>query len=303
MSPKRLALLPLIAFGLFGQTVDQSLKFEVASVKSTSGDLPDGRLVVGMLPAVGGPGTDDPGRIRYPAISLKTFLLKAFDVRDSAGIRGPDWLDNDFFELNAIMPPETTSEQFRVMLRNLLSERFGLAVHRESKPASGYILSLAKNGPTMKESAPGDMPPRDEKWVPKVAKDGFVIPRRGQQLFVENGPLRCRWIYQHAPMQMFVGTLGMILGKPVADGTGLTKNYDFTLTFRTAGTTMESGPGLGHSSWASQGLETRPADAAIVEATPDIFGAIQALGLRLEQKKIPEETLVIDHIEKLPTAN
>jgi len=288
------------AFGLFGQTVEQSLKFEIASVKPTSGDLPDGRVVVGILPATGGPGTDDPGRIRYPAISLKVLLLKAFDVRDSAGMQGPDWLDDDFFELNAIMPPDTTDEQFRAMLRNLLAERFKLAVHHEEKPASGYILTVAKNGPTMKESDPGDMPPRDENWVPKVGKDGFIAARGGQQLFVEAGQLRSRYTFQHAPMKLLVGMLEMALGQPVTDKTGLTKNYDVALTFRTAGTTGESGSGLGHGPWATK---AQPTDAAIVEATPDIFDAVRALGLRLEPKKIPEETLVIDHIEKLPTAN
>jgi uncharacterized protein (TIGR03435 family) len=299
MSLLRLASLLIAALGLFGQPVEQSLKFEVASVKPTSGDLPDGRVVVGMLPSAGGPGTSDPGRIHYPAISLKLLLLKAFDVRDAAGIRGPDWLDGDFFELNAIMPADTTAEQFRVMLQTLLSERFGLVVHREAKPASGYIITLAKNGPTMKESE-GDMQPRDEKWVPKVGKDGFVAPRKGQELFVEAGRLRSRYTFQHAPMKMLVGMLEMAVGQPVTDGTGLTKNYDFALTFRTAGTTGENDPGLGHGSWATR---AQPTDAAIVEATPDIFDAVRALGLRLEPKKIPEDILVIDHIEKLPTAN
>jgi uncharacterized protein (TIGR03435 family) len=293
MSHMRLALLLLAAFELSAQTVEQSLKFEVASIKPTSGDLPDGRVVVGMLPAVGGAGTNDPGRILYPPISLKVLLLKAFDVQNSAGIRGGDWLDDEFFELNAIMPRDTTPEQFRLILRNLLSERFGVAVHRETKPASGFVLTVAKNSPTMKESDSGEVSSSDEKWVPKVGKDGFVAPRRGQQLFVQTGRLRCRWTYQHAPMQALVGGLVTILGKPVTEGTGLTKNYDFTLTFRTAGTTMENGPGLGKASWAVQGVEKRPTDIATIEATPDIFSAVQALGLKLEPKKIPEETLVI----------
>jgi len=144
------------------------------------------------------------------------------------------------------------------------------------------------------------MAPLDEKWVPKAGKDGFIIPRRGQGLFVQNGPLRCRWTYEQASMQMLAGGLAMLLGSPVTDATGLDKKYDLSLTFRTAGTVVENGPGLGMASWAGSARQT---DLYGVEAVPDIFGAVQSLGLKLESKKTPKETIVIDHIEKLPTDN
>jgi uncharacterized protein (TIGR03435 family) len=302
MSPVRMSLLVLFAFGLSGQTAEQPLKFEVASVKPTSAVLSDGRIVVGMLPPTGGPGTNDPGRIRYPAASLKVLLLKAFGVEES-DFRGPNWLDDQFFDVIAVMPPDTTAEQFRVMLRNLLSERFKLTVHREAKATPGYMLVVAKNGPKMTESESGDMPPLDEKWGPKAGRDGFITPRRGQGLFVQNGPRRCRWTYQHASMQTLASGLGMLLGRPVTDATGLTKKYDLSLTFRTAGTFLENGPGLGTSSWAAAGGEARPTDLSGVEAVPDIFGAVQSLGLKLESKKLSADTIVIDQIEKLPTGN
>jgi uncharacterized protein (TIGR03435 family) len=282
--------------GLFGQTAEQSLKFEAASVKPTSGVLPDGRLVVGMLAPTGGPGTSDPGRIHYPAVNLKTLLLQAFDVED-ADLHGPDWLDDQFFEVNAVMPVDTTPEQFRVMLLNLLAERFNLTVHRDVKESSGYNLVVAKNGPKMTESQ-GDMPPRDEKWEPKVGKDGFMVPRRGQQLFVESGRLRSRWTFQHISTQQLAGYLETLTGSTVTDSTGLARKYDISLTFRTAGTTLEKGPGLGQPTWG-----TAPTNMSAVDDIPDIFGAVQLLGLRLEPKRHAKETIVVDHIEKLPTAN
>jgi len=115
-------------------------------VKPTSGVSPDGRVVVGMLPPTGGPGTSDPARIRYPAVSLKVLLLRSFDVEDS-DLRGPSWLDDQFFEVIAVMSPDTTIERFRGMLRNLLSDRFKLAFHREAKPTSGYILYYREKWP------------------------------------------------------------------------------------------------------------------------------------------------------------
>jgi hypothetical protein len=143
---------------------------------------------------------------------LKTLLLQAFDVED-ADLRGPNWLDDQFVELNAVMPVETTREQFRVMLLNLLAERFKLTIRREAKESSGYNLVVAKNGPKMTE-VQGDMPLRDEEWVPKTGKDGFMIPRRGQQLFVESGRLRSRWTFLHVSAQQLAGWRCLLLVPP-----------------------------------------------------------------------------------------
>jgi uncharacterized protein (TIGR03435 family) len=299
MSLVRLSLFLLSALGLLAQTAGVPLKFEVASVRQTSGILPDGRIVVGMLPPTGGPGTNDPGRIRYAAISLKMLLLKAFDVQD-ADLKGPSWLDNQFFEVSALMPSDTTTPQFRMMLQSLLSERFKLTLHRESKATPGYVLFVGKNGMKTKESGSKDMV-LDEKWVPKVGKDGFVAPRQGQRLFIQNGPVRCRWTFQHATMQMLVGGLTTILGSPVTDATSLTKEYDFSLTFLTAGSSLQTGPGLGKDSWAE--IDARSTDPAAIQAIPDIFGAVQLLGLRLERDKASKDLIVVDHIDRIPAAN
>lgn len=294
-----LALFLLCAVGLLAQTAEGPLNFEVASVKATSGVLPDGRIVVGMLPPTGGPGTNDPGRIRYPAISLKMLLLKAFDVQD-ADLKGPSWLDDEFFEVTALMPPDTSPEQFRVMLQSLVADRFKFTLHREPKITPAHVLLVGRNGPKMKESDSKDMV-LDDKWVPKVGKDGFVAPRRGQRLFIQNGAMRCRWTFEHATMQMLAGALSTIPGSPVVDASALTKEYDFSLIFLTAGTSLQTGPGLGKGTWA--GIGAGPADPALIEATPDIFAAVQLLGLKLERHKASKNTIVIDHIERIPTGN
>jgi uncharacterized protein (TIGR03435 family) len=39
------------------------------------------------------------------------------------------------------------------------------------------------------------------------------------------------------------------------------------------------------------------------EDLPDIFSALQSIGLRLDAAKRPTEVIVIDHIEKTPTEN
>ena len=82
-------------------------------------------------------------------------------------------------------------------------------------------------------------------------------------------------------MQDLAHTLNAFARCPVVDQTGLTAKYDFVLTFFRPGATTADG-----------------------EALPEIFSAIQSqLGLRLETQKGTAETLVVDHVEKTPTAN
>jgi uncharacterized protein (TIGR03435 family) len=43
--------------------------------------------------------------------------------------------------------------------------------------------------------------------------------------------------------------------------------------------------------------------ASIPDSDPDLIGAMQQLGLKLEQRKAMIDMLVIDHLEKAPTEN
>jgi uncharacterized protein (TIGR03435 family) len=106
-------------------------RFDAASVKMA---VPDGRG--GGARAMGGPGTSDPGRYVDPIDTMVGLLMRAFDV-DSAQVIGPAWLrqvsSSGFYSVTATMPPDTSREQFQEMLRNLMAERFHLAVHHESR--------------------------------------------------------------------------------------------------------------------------------------------------------------------------
>ena len=72
--------------------------------------------------------------------------------------------------------------------------------------------------------------------------------------------------------------LGPAAGSPVVDKTGLTGSFDVALLYAAD---AEKDPGL-----------------------PSLFTAIrETLGLQLEAQKVPVETLVIDHVDRIPTAN
>jgi uncharacterized protein (TIGR03435 family) len=281
------------------------LTFDVASVKPAT--LPDGVTVDGERIGVrkgsgvsiprnsGGPGTDDPGRIHFPFISLKALLTRAWGSYFE--IVGPAWLDTTIVQVDATMPPDTTKAQFQEMLRNLITDRFQLKYHTETKQIAGYTLAVAKNGLKIKESANqnGGTPERPPSPTQR-GPDGFPIipPTNGPvQMSMSINPDRSRMIYRQQTMQTLAQALGRMLNTTVTDATGLTAKYDFTVTF--AGGT-EAGQAVAAPSPAS------PPDGA--EPLPDIFNALQSqLGLKLEPKKVPVEVFVIDRMEKTPAVN
>jgi len=233
----------------------------------------------------------------------------AFDL-PAARISGPDWLRDDVVTIVAPVPAGTSVGDFRLMVQSLLAERFKLTTHRETKQVLGYALEIAKNGPKLKESGqePAMQSKGDTKSVNRrdeacrgcnniVMQDqnGFPAPRPGNPVFLPgagftatiavNGKNRASVL--NGGTQAIADYLGNAIGSPVEDRTGLTGIYDVHLEF-------VPGP---------SGTEPN-ATAAAAEPGTGIFDAVQSqLGLKLTPKNVPLETLVIDHVEKVPTEN
>jgi uncharacterized protein (TIGR03435 family) len=304
---RRYIALAVFTCGLAGsQTADKSLTFDAASMKPGTPPTRDARGRM-AAPISGGPGTTDPGRIHYSNMNLKFLLVTAYGVK-AYQIAGPAWLDTERFDVTATMPPDTTREQFRAMLQNLLAERFKLTVHRESRELPIYSLAVGKNGPKLKdaveEPAPKDgdppAPPPVSAGSLRMGPDGFpIIPGRRLPPIVMGGG-RARIAGYNQTTGDLSAQLTTLLGRPVIDETGLNGKYDFALAFSTEGLSgAASGPivvGGADAPGASNGAASDP--------FPDIFSAIQAqLGLKLESKKGPVETIVVEHMERTPTEN
>jgi uncharacterized protein (TIGR03435 family) len=306
---------------------DQSLTFEVASIKPAQLPKPDGQGRILMRGPRGGPGTNDPGRIDYPFMTLKYILITAYNVKNFQ-ISGPSWLDSEHFDITATMPPNTTKEQFQVMLQNLLIDRFGMSVHHEKKELPMYSLVVTKEG-KLKEStstasaAPPDsdaLPPLPPPGPPKIGPDGFPVPPAAMTsrpgIFMMMMPGRARLMATAQTMEDLANRLSNQLNRPVADHTGLTGKYDFILTYAPdaneglgrggpgpgGGLMIAVGPGPGAGPGPGPGPGGNdPPDA---EAPQPLFGAIQSqLGLKLEAKKGDVDIIVIDKMEKTPTEN
>jgi uncharacterized protein (TIGR03435 family) len=270
----------------FSQASSGLPAFEVASVKPS-----DPQLGARLFPVRGGPGSSDPGQVVYTNISLKYLLYYAYGAH-SDQITGPEWLGLEQYDVVAKIPPGTSPEQFTLMLRNLLSERFHLVLHHESREVQGYDLVVAKSGPKLKESSktdslaaeqPSSGPPLldkpDQNGYPQLARPGMIYPA----IAGSNG----RGIHLIARAQTLTDlatVLGGNLRHPIANRSGLDGRYDFTLDFA---------------------LETNNAAAeAPIDLPPGIPIALQEqLGLRLVPVKTAVDMLFVDHADKAPTAN
>jgi uncharacterized protein (TIGR03435 family) len=289
------------------QTPDSQVVFEVASIKAAPPSNGQ-RMFFG---AKGGPGTQDPGRWSAENYTLLDLLTQAYDV-NRYQVTGPDWLGSERFNITAKIPGGATKEQFRLMLQNLLIERFKLAVHRDKKETQVYELVVAKNGPKLKEAEPqpADAPPpgRGPGGPPRITfnSDGSpqFPPGRGSMMIMSGRGARMR--QSNESMADFAKMLQNQLGHPVTDATGLKGKYDFELAWSPgAGGMMGRGMMLPAPPPPPGGGAAPPGDApAMEDSGPTLMSAIQdQLGLKLEPKKGSVEMIVIDHIEKIPTEN
>jgi uncharacterized protein (TIGR03435 family) len=266
---------------MFAQSeAKSSLKFEVASVKpnksgsrsSRSGTLPGGR---------GFAATN---------ITMRQLILTAYRLRSLQLVGGPGWIDSDRFDVDARAPENSTQEQALTMLQGLLSERFGLAVRRETKEQPIYALVLARPdrtlGPKMKPttldcstptSPPGTTAPPSLPVAPAAACGMSTNVNNNGGVMTAGA---------RSVSDLTSALANFVTDRIVVDRTGLTGMFDFELR------------------WTPQSLQSVAPDPTVnTSDAPTIFAALQEqLGLKLESQRAPVEFLVIDTVEQ-PTPN
>ena len=253
--------------------------FEVASIKPAT---PLGPL--GMR----ADRSSDPGMYACRNCPIFWILSEAYDLH-SYDYVVPDWLHTARFDFNAKVPAGTTKEVLRVMLQNLLADRFQLQVHREKRAMQIYEMTVGKGGPKFHESAANEPEqPHTERRPLQRDSEGFPVLVRGVSMAAISNHAGIRSDRQD--MAWFAHMLAGQLQGPVIDATGLKGNYDFIVL------------------WAFDEHGTPAAsDAApslLEPYRPALIHAVQSqLGLKLDEKKGQGDVLVVDHIEKAPTAN
>lgn len=226
-------------------------------------------------------------------LPLKRLICMAYDVDDLQVSGGPDWLTLDRYTIEAKADSagqeaiqKLSGPQVRLvaqrMVQELLADRFKLKMHQGTKELPVLALVVAKNGPRLHESVPGDT-------YENGLKDRDGHGHQGMMRF-NNG----RLIVQGVPLDRVVAQLTEQLHQIVQNKTGLKGNYDFTLEW-----TPEEDHDRGPSVASGEGGGGPAADAS----GPSIYTAIQEqLGLKLEPQKGAVPVFVIDHIER-PSEN
>lgn len=305
------------------QSAGDKLQFEVATIKRS--ELPGGRGMI-RIGSQGGPGSGDPGRVTYSFSRIRDLMVDAYSVKHYQISGGPNWLDSERFDIVAMVPEGTTKEQVKVMLQNLLAERFKLTLHHESKELPIYALMVAGKGSRLKESTATDPPPGDAAPPPppplpgpgkgglKLGADGCpetppMPPGRAGNFMIMTPSGACM-ISNSQTMDGLASQLSNQFDRPVIDQTGLKGKYDFRLRFDPSSMPGGRGPMMGPMmKGGGPGPGPGPGDpsdriAPEGDQPPSIFNALQEqLGLKLQATKGAVDLLVIDHVEKTPTEN
>jgi uncharacterized protein (TIGR03435 family) len=186
-------------------------------------------------------------------------------------ISAPGWPIMTRFDISMRVPQGVNTEQYRVMLQSMLTERFHLTLHHDRKEMGVYDLVVAKGGPKMKEvpaastEASGLQPPPLGPTLP-AGYHGAVM--------IRNSALS---------MDGLTTFLSGFLGAPVNDRTGLNGRYEVQLSAVVAANPLETA--------------AENSSMSLVDVLPEV------LGLRLVSKKDTVDILVIDRMDKSPTEN
>jgi uncharacterized protein (TIGR03435 family) len=282
-----------------GQQPNPKLTFEVASIKPAAS-----QAMARLQGSVdGGPGTPAPGRIQFTDIPLKVLIMRAYDVQNFQ-VSGPSWMDSQRFDIIAKVPDGATKEDARIMLQNLLVDRFKLKLHKGSKQAAIYELVVAKGGFELKQAAQTAAAPVEGAGGPPPGpprgKDGLLRTPHGQLGIQATANGRMRMQGDAVSMARLTEVLGMVVGRPVVDKTGLTGTYDVMLDFSREG----MGPGPKGPAPGEGGGNPAEAPRDSNDSGPTFFTALQEqLGLKLESRRGPVDLLVVESVEKAPTKN
>jgi len=199
-------------------------------------------------------------------MTVQQLLTQVYEVHPRQIIGGPAWFESEHYDITAKFEGDgqPNVDQFRIMMRKLLADRFQLVTHRDNRELAVYTLGLAKSGSKLVKSD-------TDKDAP------FVIGRGPGSVSFSSTSMIDLARFLQGPVE-----------RPVVDHTGLAGRFDFALVWTPPEMQNANPPAVSNELGGE-----RP------DPPPDLFTAIQQqLGLKLEAVKESMDVLVIDKAEK-----
>src|SRR5262249_13906917 len=155
---------------------------------------------------------------------LAAMIRSAYRVQEFQIIGGPDWINAERFNLEATYTEVAAGWPTRtdLMLRTLLTERFKLVVHDETRERPVYALVLARAdgrlGPQLQKSTRDCATAKGPEGCGSSVGPGFIRSRG-------------RTMAQFAESLARLTNTGPSLNRLIIDRTGLEGLYEVTLKF------------------------------------------------------------------------
>jgi uncharacterized protein (TIGR03435 family) len=160
-------------------------------------------------------------------VSLKMLLEEAYDIKQDLISGLPGWANSGRFDVSAKIVDmdaegvkKLTPEQRRLMMQQLLADRFQMKVHMQTETLPVYEMVVAKGGAKIKEVEPVGPDPEADK------NKTFNGSGRGN-MSVRNTQLTAHDVQ----LVMLTNMLSNQLHRTVLDKTGLKGKYDLSLTW------------------------------------------------------------------------
>jgi uncharacterized protein (TIGR03435 family) len=298
---RAIKMIAILSLALYGENEAPGPAFEVASIKPappiTAAMAAAGKMHYGVK--------IDKAQVDIGYTSLAGLIRIAYKV-EPYQIAGPDWMPVQQWDIIAKLPDGASSEDMPKMLQALLVDRFKLQLHREKRQCRVYALDTAKNGPNLRESPPdetqADPTQPDKPLQVQTKSDKTTVSGGGAGITTTemrpDGSMHL--VSSKMTLSMLAKALSFYTNRPVIDATGLKGNYRMELDF-SAKDLRDAAAKSGAAAMAPQ--PAAGADDAAELPAESLLASVRQLGLKLESRQMQIEMLVIDHLEKAPTAN
>ena len=305
----------------------QQPSFEAASVKLSPPIDFAASMARGQPPRMG--AKIDPARIEIRNMSLRDVTVAAYRIKPFQ-LDGPAWTKSTLVDITATFPDGAGPNRIPEMLQALLSDRFGLALHKETRDVPVYELSVGKNGSKLQPAPPDP----DHPYVRPAsdAPDWGVFSRMSESTMSGN-PMSGQMVVtgirgevtkmsmtdsgmhleiSRMDLPWLTSWLSQYMDRPVIDKTGLEGEYRVALDasladmmnfMSKAGFAGGPPPGaFGRGGLSGDAVNPfAGSDGASTGST--IAVSLKGLGLQLTPAKAPLTVLIIDRLNKTPTEN